>query len=228
MQSLCLGSGLPSFPIECFPRMDFSSKLALTLVQSQDWLLLHRDKGEIRGLLQSLGGGLVTKCFYWQCGKMQPVDDTFVGTCGVSFSCTELLFLMTAPQKGMWGWDPDLCTGGAALLGAPFPPIVWDVLGGTRLGSFSVFVNQPLGTKKLHFKNLQWLLEATSASVQWLWAQLCYSGANPLLMEGPGGQKASSCFYWLYIKYISFYCKADKILRGFLYLQAQLSRLNIT
>ena len=37
-----------------------------------------------------------------------------------------------------------------------------------------------------------------------------------------------ACLLWLYLKYISSYCKADKILRGFLYLKPQMSRLNIT
>lgn len=91
------------------------------------------------------------------------MDGPLVGTCGVSFSCTELSFLPASSQKGMWCWAGDLCTGGAALLGAPLPPIVRRDTAGE--GNVSVFVNQPLGTKQLHFKILQWLLEAESASV---------------------------------------------------------------
>ena len=58
--------------------MDFSSKLALMLVQNQDWLILHKDKGGIRGLLQSLGGFSYKRCLYWQRGKRQLMDDALV------------------------------------------------------------------------------------------------------------------------------------------------------
>lgn len=36
--------------------MDFSSKLTLMLVPSQDWLILHKDEGEIKGWCRVQGG----------------------------------------------------------------------------------------------------------------------------------------------------------------------------
>lgn len=42
------------------------------------------------------------------------------------------------------------------------------------------------------------------------------------------GERLLACSHWSYLKYVPSYCKAGKILRGFLCLQPQLSRLNIT
>lgn len=182
--------------------MGFSSKLTL-MVQGQ------ADKGG-RVVLQFRGVWLQDVCT----GSMERGSHGWplVGTCAVPFSCTELLFLN---RKGMWGW------AGIFALQVPLH------LGRDVAGKGQCLWKSALGTHRLHFKILQWLLEAKSASVQWLSTALSQWG-NLLLVEGPGGQRATSCFYGWCSKYISSYCKADKILRGFLYLQAQLSRLNIT
>lgn len=147
--------------------MDFSSKLALMLVQSQDWLILRKDNRGIRGLLQSVGAFNYKRCLYWQCGKRQLRNDPLLGTCGLCPFCAQgPYFSWNAHKRGYRGtlvlswWSlswlqAGLARGRTVLLGGSSSTHGWVVaLGSTWLvrKAVGIFANQPLGAQKLRVK----------------------------------------------------------------------------
>lgn len=67
-----------------FPEDGFFSKACTDIgAKNQDWLILQKDKGETRALLQSLEGFSYERCLFWQCGKRQLMDDPLVDACGL-------------------------------------------------------------------------------------------------------------------------------------------------
>lgn len=163
--------------------MDFSSKLALMLVQSHDWLIPRKDNGGIRGLLQSVGAFNYKRCLYWQCGNRQLRNDPLMGTCGLCPFCAQRpYFSWNTNKRGYRGtlvlswWSSSRLQAGLArrrtvLLGGSSSTHGWVVaLGSTWLvrKAVGIFANQPLGTQKLRVKNPQWLLEAERASFLWM------------------------------------------------------------
>lgn len=199
----------------------FFSKLALTLVQSQDWLILHKDKGGIRGLLQSLRGFSYKRCLYWQCGKRQLMGDPLVGTCGqCPFSAQRSYFSWNTHKRWYratlvlsW-WSSSWLQAGLALErtallgGSSSTHLCVVALGSPWLvrKAVSIVANQPLGTQKLHEKKTK---QKQTCSGFWkqnvhLFCKLKHSsltinGGKLLLMKGPGGQRATACLLALVV-----------------------------
>lgn len=209
------GSLLPCFPFNVFWGWVLLQSLLWHWSQSWGWLILQEDGGS-KGL----------------CGRVQGLVLEMLVLVGPS-GCTPFPHVALLLLRLLW---KGLRSHVGAVLVILEPTVSWVCVGRTTLhgGKLSAALQINPGAPRNR------MLEAAEAFGSHLHPfcelQLCYAarGENWLWMEAAGwggcswdrGLLALSC--WSCLKYISPYCKADKILSSFLYLQPLPSRLNIT